>query len=82
MRRLCLHDADVKDCAISCAKKGRPMALLTSDGKVYTIAGDLAASNNEKLVSHISHTIEVTGDVTEKDGHMMIASSSLKMLSK
>ena len=57
MRRLCLNDADVKDCAISCAKKGRPMALLTSDGKVYTIAGDLAASNNEKLVSHISHTV-------------------------
>ena len=43
--------ADTKDCAIMCAKKGQPMALLTSDGKVYTIAGDLAANNNAKLVA-------------------------------
>jgi hypothetical protein len=74
--------ADVADCAVSCAQKGRPMALLTSDGKVYTIAGDLAASNNAKLIAHISHTVEVTGDVTEKDGKMTIASTNLKMISR
>ena len=73
---------DVADCAVACAQKGRPMALLTSDGKVYTIAGDLAASNNAKLIAHISHTVEVTGDVTEKDGKMTIASPSLKMISR
>ena len=38
---------DVKDCAIGCAKMGRPVALLTADGKVYTVTGDLAANNNE-----------------------------------
>src|SRR5262245_27456592 len=64
---------DVKDCATACAKKGAPLALLTSDGKLYQITGGLAADTNAKLIPHISHTVEVTGDVTEKDGKRMIA---------
>jgi hypothetical protein len=72
---------DVTDCAVMCAKKGMPMALLTEDGKVYTITGGLAADNNAKLIAHISHTVEVTGDVTEKDGKMMIAAANLKHIS-
>ena len=71
-----------KDCAAKCAKKGAPMAILTDDGKLYQITGGLAADNNAKLVAHVSHTVEVTGDVTEKDGKMMIAADSLKMLKK
>ena len=70
------------DCAAMCAKKGAPLALLTSDGKVYTLSGGLAADMNAKLIGHISHTVEVTGDVTEKDGKMTIASDSLKMIKK
>jgi hypothetical protein len=73
---------DVKDCATACAKKGAPLALLTTDGKVYQITGALAADMNAKLIPHISHTVEVTGDVTEKDGKKMIASDSLKMISR
>ena len=47
------------------------------------MAGDLAANKNEKLVGHIAHTIEVTGDVTTApDGAMKIAGASLKMISK
>jgi hypothetical protein len=73
---------DTTDCAISCAKAGRPMALLTSDGKVYELTGGLAAEKNAKIIAHISHTVEVTGDVTEKDGKMSIAADSLKMISR
>ena len=73
---------DTPDCAIGCAKAGRPMAILTSDGKVYELTGGLAADKNAKIVAHVSHTVEVTGDVTEKDGKMMIAADSLKMISK
>ena len=70
-------------CATMCAKAGRPLALLTADGKVVEITGDLAANKNEKLVGHISHTIEVTGDVsTAADGSMKIAGDSLKMISR
>jgi hypothetical protein len=72
----------VEDCAAACAKKGAPLALLTSDGKVYQITGDLAANMNEKLVPHISHTVEISGDVTSTDGKTMIASNSLKMISR
>ena len=73
---------DTKDCATACAKAGRPMALLTSDGKVYEIAGGLAAEKNAKLIAHVSHTVEVTGDVMDHGGKMMISADSLKMLSK
>jgi len=72
---------DTKDCAIGCAKAGRPMAILTSDGKVYEIAGGLAAEKNAKIIAHVSHTVEVTGDVTEKEGKMMIAADSLLVAS-
>ena len=74
--------ADHKECATTCAKKGAPMALLTSDGQVYTITGGLAADNNAKLVPHVSHKVEITGDVTDKDGKMSIAADALKMVSR
>jgi hypothetical protein len=74
--------ADMKDCAVACAKKGQPMALLTTDGKVYTITGGLAAENNAKLVPHISHTVSITGDVTTKGSEMSIAAADLKMVSR
>ena len=74
--------ASHKDCADSCAKKGAPLAILTTDGKVYQITGGLAADNNAKLVPHVTHTVEITGDVTEKDGKMSIAADSLKMISR
>jgi hypothetical protein len=73
---------DTKDCAIGCAKAGRPMAILTSDGKVYELAGGLAADKNAKIVPHVGHTVEVTGDVMDHDGKMMITADSLKMISK
>ena len=73
---------DTADCAAACAKAGRPMALLTDDGKVYEISGGLAADKNAKIVPHVAHTVEITGDVSEKDGKMMIAADSLKMVSR
>ena len=42
--------ADMAGCAVMCAKKGMPLALLTTHGKVYTIKGGLAADNNTKFV--------------------------------
>jgi hypothetical protein len=51
-------------------------------GKVYQITGDLTANNNAKLVPHMSHKMQLGGDVTEKDGKMMIAATDLKMLGK
>jgi hypothetical protein len=74
---------DTKDCAIACAKAGRPLALLTTDGKVYEISGGLAAEKNAKLIPHITHTVSITGDVMDHGGgKMMIAADNLKMVSK
>jgi hypothetical protein len=74
---------DTKDCAIACAKGGQPLALLTSDGKVYQIGGGLAAEKNAKLIAHVSHTVEITGDVMDHGGgKMMISADSLKMISR
>ena len=72
--------AEMDQCAIDCAKRGEPVALLTSDGKVYRISGGLAANNNAKLIAHMGHTVEITGDVTEKDGKVLIAADALKMV--
>jgi hypothetical protein len=77
-----MPSGDVKDCATTCARMGRPLALLTADGKVYTVTGDLAANNNAKLVPHMSHKVELTGDVTATGGTVTIAATSLKMISK
>src|ERR1022692_3148751 len=66
------------DEAVMLYKMGRPVALLTSDGKVYVVTGDLVANNNAKLVPHMSHKVELTGDVTEKDGSLTIAATNLK----
>ena len=73
---------DTKDCALGCAKAGQPLALLTSEGKVYQISGSLAADKNAKLIAHVSHTVELTGDVMNHGGEMMIMADSLKMISK
>jgi hypothetical protein len=74
--------ADVAGCAVACAKKGNPMALLTDDGKVYTLAGGLAADMNAKIVPHVGHVVEVTGDVVTTAGKMTITAADLKMVSR
>jgi hypothetical protein len=66
------------ECAIECAKQGEPVALLTPDGKVYRVTGGLAADKNAKLIAHMNHTVEITGDVFEKDGKVQIAADTLK----
>jgi hypothetical protein len=70
------------DCTKECAEKGQPVALVTAEGKVYTIAGGLAAEKNAKLVGHMTHTVEITGEVTEADGKSTITADALKMVSR
>jgi len=74
--------ADHAACTKECAEKGQPVALVTAEGKVYTIAGGLAAEKNAKLIAHMTHTVEVTGEVTEANGKSTITADALKMLSR
>ena len=76
------HD-DGRVCAIACVKwEGNPVGIVASDGKVYQFAGGLVANNNAKIVPHLSHTVTVTGDVTEKDGMMMLSANDVTMVKK
>ena len=70
------------ECMLDCAKKGEPLALLTADGKVYRIVGGLAANKNEKLIAHMKHTVEITGELGEADGKTTISANALKMIAK
>lgn len=70
-----------KDCGTTCVKKGGPVALITAAGDVYQITGAYTENKNAKLVDHVSHMVEVSGDVSEKDGKKMIAVATLKMAS-
>jgi hypothetical protein len=72
-----------RECAWACVKyEGQPVGLLTTDGKVYQLAGGLVANNNARIAPHITHTVTVTGEVTEKDGMAMIAAADLTMVKK
>jgi hypothetical protein len=73
-----VHKGKGYNCGKACAREGFPVGLLTSDGKVYQITGDLAAHANAKLVPHIAENATITGDVMEKGGITMITASDLK----
>ena len=65
-------------CALSCAKRGKPVGILTADA-IYTITGDYAANKNAKLLDFVAKKVIVTGEVTEKDGVKSINVKSIKL---
>jgi hypothetical protein len=66
-------------CAVSCAKSGKPVALLTADGKLYEVTGALAANKNAKLADHMLKKVEITGEVSQQSGKLSIAADSIKV---
>lgn len=65
-------------CAMACAKKGQPVGILTADS-IYEVSGEWAANNNAKLLDFVAKQVEVTGEVSEKDGKKMLAVKSIKL---
>jgi hypothetical protein len=66
-------------CANATVKwEGQPVGLLTRDGKLYQLEGDLVANNNAKIVPYLTQTVTITGDVTEKNGMTMLAGTDVK----
>ncbi len=72
------HGASHASCAMSCAKSGQPVGILTADA-IYTVTGDYAANKNAKLLDFIAKNVTVTGEVTEKDGQKMINVKQIKL---
>lgn len=65
-------------CAMSCAKGGQPVGILTADA-IYTVTGDYVANKNAKMLDFVAKTVIVTGEVTEKDGVKSINVKSIKI---
>lgn len=66
-------------CAMSCARRGQPVGILTADA-VYELTGDYAANRNAKLLDFVAKRVEVTGEVSEKGGKKMMTVKSIKLL--
>ena len=65
--------------ARACALEGFPVGILTADGKVYQITGELAAHSNAKLIPHIlAKSVTITGEVTEKSPIAVISATDVK----
>jgi hypothetical protein len=76
-------DRPIDECAAACAKYGLPLAVLTTDGKVYQITGDLTAKRNAAMARYVTEPVEVTGTVTkDEEGQLKIAAAALKPLPK
>jgi hypothetical protein len=70
------NKANVGQAGLLCAQatvkyEGNPVGLLAADGKVYQLAGGMVAGDNAKMVPFLSHTVSITGDVSETRGHML-----------
>jgi hypothetical protein len=59
------------NCAMSCAKRGQPLAIVAADG-VYVITGKYAAENNKMLLDYVAKAVSATGEVMEADGKKTI----------
>jgi hypothetical protein len=65
------------DCAIDCAKKGYPLAILTADGSLYKITGALTTDNNAKLQPLLAATVTATGDVAGEGSERTIDAATV-----
>jgi len=71
-----------QECAVTCAKKGLTVALVTEKGEVYIVAGDLAKDNNARLVRHMSHKVALQGSLGVNNGTKTILAAAIKTISK
>lgn len=71
------------NCAVECAKKGMPMALITDKGEVFIVSGALAENNNARLIRHLGYKVTIQGSLgINPDGTKTILGGALKRLPK
>ncbi len=58
--------ASHKDCAMSCAKGGVSLAILTKDGDLYYPVVDQGQDPNAQLIDHVAEQVEVTGTYADR----------------
>ena len=73
------HGAEHKDCAVSCAKAGNPIGILTEKGQIYIAMGMKDHQpGREVLISKMADTVTVEGTVVKKGGVQVIYITSVK----
>ncbi len=71
--------ADHKQCAISCAKAGNPIGLVTEKDEVYVMMGlKDHQPGKEVLIDKMADTVTVEGTLVKKGGIQVIYVSSVK----
>jgi len=50
-----------KDCAVTCAKSGSPLAILTKDGTLYYPIAGMGKNPNDQLMDYIADQVTVKG---------------------
>jgi hypothetical protein len=68
-------------CAMTCARAGNQLAILTADA-VYLVDGDYAANRNAKLLDFVARQVEAKGTITEQDGTLRINVASMAVVKK
>ncbi len=73
------HGADDKACALSCAKAGNPIGLVTGKGDIYVMMGikDHQPAK-DVLIEKMAETVTVEGTLVKKGGTQVIYVSSVK----
>ena len=70
-------------CELATVKyEGNPVGIVTEDGKVYQLAGDIVANNNAKVVPLLSKVVRLTGDVTQKAGISVLKADEATVVDK
>ena len=67
-------------CAATCAAKGLPIGFVTTEdgkSKLYLVLGDGGKTANDLLGSHMGKQVQVTGQVVEQGGMMVIKVSEV-----
>ena len=73
------HGAEHKKCAISCAKAGNPIGLLTEKGEVYVMMGIKDHQpGKDVLIEKMAETVTVEGTLVKKGGTQVIYVSAVK----
>jgi hypothetical protein len=73
------HGADHKDCAVSCAKAGNPIGLVTEKGDVYVMMGIKDHQpGKEVLIDKMAETVTVEGTLVKKGGVQVIYVTAVK----
>ena len=67
-------------CALKCARKGIPVAILTPSG-VYTVTGDFTAHDNQRLIAFVNQQVVASGSVSEEEGRRTIDVTALRLAS-